>query len=358
MMKKSSIITLSICIPILTMLTGLFVITENTVCTLSNPSISDHSHFLRESNESNPSFGTIPLTEISMLGSHDALSDDIHYWSTPNSSEDNMVNSLGLRLVAKGLMVRLAKAQQHNIYDQLVAGVRYIDARITYVDGEYYTSHGLISNTLEHNLSLILKFLHENPGEFVLFDINNYYPGTSTFQELVEYISTIKYEGKNLYDYVNYDEGITQFKNLNYNNITNNGNGAGVVLFSDQGNRTGLFNQLDISKVRSKWHNKSSNEEINILIREEATYSASLGEDYLRINQAQQTPSPKEVWSTFVNWSLLHAAKIHNTDLLNKPYINEVIDGMPIYMCDFVTSDYDNFNNRIIDLMLTRNKNL
>ena len=358
-MKKRGIIALAITVPIAFVLHSFFVVALLPIGTFHNSSITDHSRFFRDCVEANPSLITKPLTELSMLGSHDALSNDINFFSAPNSSEDNIfVNNWFLYSFGRGVVTRFAKAQQHNIYDQLKAGVRYIDARITYVNGKYYTSHGLISNTLEHNLNLILKFLDENKGEFILFNINNYYPSTSSFNELSTYIDSIKYNNKCLTDYVNYSTSVTNFSELNYQTITDNGTKAGVVLFTDQNNAPSPWNQFYFSKIRAKHHNMASASDINVSIRKEADYCKNLSPNVLKINQTQQSATEKEIWSTFVNWSLLHQAKIHNAELLDHPDIDYIVDVIPIYQADYVTSDYKNFNNRITLKLMTRNKNL
>ncbi len=329
---------------------------QSPVCTVWTYQVNDNSKFLRDCVTQNENLKDKPITEISILGSHDALSNDISYASKQNSSEDNvMVNNPFIRILAKGAVVRLAKAQQHNIYDQLKAGVRYIDARITYVDGVYYTSHGLISNTLEYNMNLILKFLAENPGEYVLFNINNYYPSTSNFSNLMDYISSIKYEGKNLFDYVNYSSEFTHFYEVTYNNATNNGTEAGVICFSDQDNLIYPFNQFSTSEIRDVWHEEGNFKTINEKIKKEAEYCKTLDNTYLKINQTQMTPNFSQPLSIFLDYSLLHAAKYHNADLINLKEIDEIVDAMPIFMADFVTSNYKDFNKTIVSKLYSRN---
>lgn len=349
-------VTIIIIIPIVTAMLIFIGLAQIPVTTIHASTINNHSHFFRDCVSNNPTLVNKPITRLSMLGSHDALSNDINYLSKPNTSEKHdFVNNPAIRIIAKGAICRLAKAQQANIYDQLVAGVRYLDVRITNVDGLFYTSHGLISNTLEYNLNLILKFLNENPGEFILFNINNYYGDNKSFDDLVKYIDTIKYENKSLLDYVNYSSEYSSFNELTYANVTNNGNEAGVILFSDQNNQVAPFKQFESAKIRSNHHGIPSDAEINKRIIEEAKYCENLSSEYLIINQTQQSASFDDLWTSILNWSLLHQAKYHNASLLGSKEIDYIINAMPIYMCDYTTSDYDDFNNRIIEKLFQRN---
>ena len=344
-----------IIIYILIVIFGLFsILISSPITTYSKSSYNDHSHFFRDIVSQNSEFKNVSLTKISMLGSHDALSDKIDYYSAPNKSEDNIVNNSLLRFLGKGMMVRLARAQSEDVYKQLCAGARYLDVRVCNVDGIFYNSHGLISEEFGNNLKLILKFLDDNPGEFILFNINKYYEGNSNFNELEEFIKTVKYNNKNLFDYVNY-QNINSFSKLTYSNITDDGKKAGVVLFSQADNRSGIFSLLDSNDIISNWHHEIDSNTLIKKIKEECIKEKNMDIKYLRINQAQTSPSTKDAFKTVTSWSLLHHAKEHNVNLLGQPDIKDIIDSIPIYMVDYVTCGYKDFNNRIIDLLSERN---
>jgi len=361
-MKK---VTKIILITVFSLLALIIYIAEVPICVLEKSNANDNSHFLRNCVQENSDLGDIPLTRLSLLGSHDALANDINFGSKPNSSEDNIVNNGFIRALAKGAIVRMARAQKDDVYYQLNSGVRYLDVRICYVDGVYYNSHGLISNTLETNVTKILKWLSENPGEFVLFHLQHHYLKDKTVTDLKSYMDTITYENpdtkekKNIFDYINYSTSFTDFKDLTYNNITDNGTKAGVVFFADQTNDVYPFNQLSMKKFDSHWHNESDNKTIIEKIR---SYSKNegkeMGDDYLRINQTQQTPSGSKWYLIIPNWSLLHSAKDHNIDLANQTDIKEILDGLPIYMCDYSTCNINGFNNKIVSLLKERNLSL
>lgn len=122
-----------------------------------NKSVYQNGNILADTLAENSNFGDVPINKIALLGSHDAFSYGINYSSIPNSSEDNFSNSFWASL-AKGLVSRLSKAQAHDVTTQLNAGVRYFDARITLVNGEYYTSHGVLSVKLKDVLTDIINF--------------------------------------------------------------------------------------------------------------------------------------------------------------------------------------------------------
>ena len=151
-------ILLSIGISLLVFIISIIVVAEIPTSTTVTSGCNDYSSFLRDSVTLNSSLYDTPITEISLLGSHDAFSNDISFSSMPNSSEENIVNNGFMRFIAEGAMVRYSRAQHDDPYLQGKAGVRYFDVRITNVNGIFYNSHGLISNTLQTNIRKIIKF--------------------------------------------------------------------------------------------------------------------------------------------------------------------------------------------------------
>lgn len=360
-MKKTHSFSI-IFFPILTfLLLSFLILVQSPMVIIHHYGVcEDHSHFIRECVRDNPSFKDTALTKISLLGSHDALSNDINKNSIPNSSEDNLVNIDWLRIMGKGAIVRYSRAQYHDIYTQLNVGVRYVDIRVTNINGEFYNSHGLVSNRFDVNLLKILKFLDENPGEFVLLQICAYYKGQSSDLGLKQMMESVTYNNKNVFDYINYDTSIREFKNLTYNNITDNGTKAGVVLFASP-NEVNIapFNQINYSYYNSHWHNTIDEASITEKIVEYARYGKEvLGDDYLRINQAQQTPNMDEIFGALCSWSLLSMAEEHNARMVNREDIFDILDGLPIYMCDYTTCNSNNFNTNIINKMYQRNISL
>lgn len=314
-----------------------------------------YADVLRAANRDNPAFGETPITEIALLGSHDALSYEIGYGSPSNTSEDTVANNGWLRAVGNGAVARYSKAQRHDIAAQLRAGVRYIDARITYIDGTYYTSHGLVSHELEASLLQILRFLYENPGEYIVFHIVHYYAGESTWSELCAYLAQVKFQNKNLYDYVNYDPAaVSSHRELTYDIMTDNGNAAGALLMSENMDDNDYAPYFALSRVDSAWHNIADSAALEKAVDGKAA-ATDVGQNCLRVNQAQTTPNGNDVWSTFVGWSLLDMAARHNERMVGSPNLAMWIDKMPVYLCDYATSSHGGFNEKINAALLRHN---
>lgn len=63
----------------------------------------------------------------------------------------------------------MAVTQTKSVYDQLQAGIRYIDLRVCYINGQFYTCHSLRGNPLSTLMQDVKRFLDENPKEVVVF---------------------------------------------------------------------------------------------------------------------------------------------------------------------------------------------
>ena len=344
----------------------------------------DHSHFFREIMNENKNFANVPLTRIRMLASHDSMSNDINYQSFPNKSEDTMASNLFFRGLGKGFMVRISRGQKDNVYEQLMAGIRYIDFRITNIDGVFYTSHGLVSNTLETNLKLILKFLDENPGEFIMCDIVRYYPGSpaKSYNDLYEFIKSVKYNDKSLLDYVptSYTreskeikiDSKTKFYDLTYNDLcpidsSTNERKAGALIYTYQDNAE-PFGRNDGNLKASRNAVTFNSGVVLNTIHEWIDYIKTWGGDdgnpnrwhYLNLNETQFQPQVNEIPDILLGWSLLHGAYHNNNYLYNEMIKDENkgldwLEYMPIYMCDFSTCNENKFQQRITQKLINSN---
>ena len=328
------------------------------VCAFSqkNNSLS-YSDFFGQIYNVRTDFKNIKLTEISMLGSHDAFSYDISYSSKVDEADtSNICNNKLVSTLGKGLCVRLAKAQNDSCYQQLLKGVRYFDTRVSYIRGSFYNCHGLVSTLFEENLLEIMRFLDEQPTEFVLIDINHYYSNEENkWQMLEDYMRNITFRGKCIFDYVNYGDEIDSFSKLTYGNLTENGTKGGVCLFASIESDVKIFNQLGFN-YSSIWNDQPTTKTLVPAIRETMKITKELGSDYLRINQAQTTPDTGSLWSVITSWSLLSSAISHNYKMLCLDDINEILDCAPIYMCDYATYNDNYFATEM--LLKLRDRNL
>lgn len=347
-MKKACKITLIVISIVIALLISIIVFLGQATFTfvkLTEPN-ANYNSVLKSVYNQNNDFGNVPINKIALLGAHDSLSYDINYHSMPNSSEDTASNNKFLYNVGRGFIVRLSRAQAHDVYAQLNAGVRYVDARITNIDGTFYTSHGLVSGLLEKSLLQILKFLDENPGEYIIFHIVHFYKGNSGWEELNNYISGVRYQNKNLFDYVNYDlERVKSFSSLTYNDMTDGGTKSGV-LFLGEDRESGYGNYYKLSNINSVWHNTIDSGEIVEKISENYEKLKAYETDALCINQTQTTPNYGNIFKTVFSWSLIDKAAKHNEIIINNQSFKLWLSKMPIYLCDYSTSNVGDFNNK------------
>jgi hypothetical protein len=318
---------------------------------------TNNSNFLRSVVEQNSALATAPITKIALLGAHDSLSYDINYYSKPNSSEQTIDNNSFVYNTCRGFISRYSKAQREDVYTQLKSGVRYIDARITNIDGVFYTSHGVVSGTLEKSLKQILQFLDENAGEYILFHIVHFYPGNSSWAELDEYINSVKHNGKSLFDYVNYDiENTETIGQVTYNDMTDSGTKAGVMMFGSHSGGGEFEGFYKLTKyVSSTWFNNASSkvqlEAIDGQYEKAKNYSA----DYLCVMQTQVSPNLEGALATLFGWSLTDMNAKHNSKVVSDERFSKWLGAMPIYVCDYSTSSYKDFNKIAISKITAYN---
>uniref|UniRef100_A0A8C5LRF7 Phosphatidylinositol specific phospholipase C X domain containing 3 n=1 Tax=Leptobrachium leishanense TaxID=445787 RepID=A0A8C5LRF7_9ANUR len=123
----------------------------------------------------------VPLTSLAIPGSHDSFSFHIDE-SSPVGPEQpetvqNFVSVFGT--VAKKLMRKWLATQTMNFTNQMEAGVRYFDLRISTKprdpDNELYFAHGLFSAKVNEGLKEINTFLSSHSKEVVFLDFNHFY---------------------------------------------------------------------------------------------------------------------------------------------------------------------------------------
>lgn len=96
--------------------------------------------------------GKLPINQISLPGTHDS--------ATGSYSEG----------IGEGGMV---KTQDDSVYEQLNAGVRFIDARCRHISNAFAMHHGMIylDQMFGDVLNECKRFLRENPDEFILMSV-------------------------------------------------------------------------------------------------------------------------------------------------------------------------------------------
>lgn len=308
----------------------------------------------------NPRLGNTSVTRIALLGSHDALSYNIKYSSRYNFNENLSVSSGFLRGFAKGAVRRYSKAANHRLYTQLCAGVRYVDLRVTCIDGVFYSSHGLVSDTIEASMLEVLRFLTEHPGEFVILRIQHVYFGRSSWNAFAEFLETVRYNGTNIYDFIRYD--LTKSPtNVTYDEITDHATkgGALFITIDEQGNVTNRFAPyFNLYPIWGPWANKTTTSKLVRFLNANIEYLRNNPFDGFCLAQVQTTPTGEDIIPTLFGWSLLKMAQRHNTRIIQRIPPRDILAHMPIFMVDYATSTTRNFNDVINAEVLSHNLNL
>ncbi len=143
--------------------------------------------------------GHVPLCRIALPGTHDSGT----YGMTTQSALDPYNEGARARVVesldgvaqqrgtsARPLMLLWSQAQDLSISDQLQAGIRYLDLRVSLVDSTYVLGHVLVCGTLDDALQQVLMFTQQHPSELIILDVNHLY-GMDTTESQVALINFI-----------------------------------------------------------------------------------------------------------------------------------------------------------------------
>ena len=319
------------------------------------------------------------ITEIAMLGAHDAFTHKLSFTSPVDSNDKNIVTSKVASLLAKGLAIRASKAQNASATQLLKSGVRYLDVRVTKINGTYYTSHLYLSDTLESYLKEVINFIDTHQGEFIIFDIQHFRTENGAngalddyeYDDLMSELSRVKGDsGKSLLDYIFYNSSTTYISDLTYTMVTNNRQSGGVVLltkafetdYSYQRDTDASYKRNYYYTIRSFWHENNNTKEMLEGIEKEYEYVKEQGyDDVLVVNQAQKTAlltSAKIIKSMF-DWSLLDMANNFNAVLVkDEARFKRWLSEMPIFMVDNATSTKGKFNELANKYILEYNSTL
>jgi len=143
--------------------------------------------------------GDVPLCRVTLPGTHDSGT----YGMTMRSALDPYNEGARLRVLvaaerlahqrgtsARPLIALWSQAQDLSITDQLQAGVRYLDLRVSLVDSTYLLGHVLVCGTLDDALQQVLMFTQQHPSELIIVDVNHLY-GMETTESQVALINFI-----------------------------------------------------------------------------------------------------------------------------------------------------------------------
>ena len=327
------------------------------------------------------------LVDIAMLASHDAVTAGLE----PDAPVDYYDRGQIVGKVApltRGLQYRFAKTQSVGLDVQLRQGARMFHMKYTDFEGEWYATHTLLSQKFETYILQVLEYLAtpEAKGEVVLLLLHPIYFGEGvTLDTFHNWLAEVKLDGKNIYDYVNYGatntfdkddaEGV-RIGDLRYNDLTENGTKAGVVLFDRreeklwsedmEGTATdqymSKFFDMDATATH-KWHSRNGYNTMTKLIDEQATIIAESDEwdNKLRMNQAQPAFSVGGISDIFVDlfsWNLKNHSIRYNAKIIDNDNFDKWLSIMPVFQVDFVNSDYGDFNNKVNTKIIAYNQKL
>ena len=220
-------------------------------------------------------------------GSHDSFTSRLQKSGNlgPDVSEDMRDLNKCLKPLMPVVVRKWAKTQTLNFAEQLVAGIRYFDLRISPKPGkpDIYVLHALFSGRLEIWLEEISLFLKENTYEVVILDINHVYSMDNQQHERCVDMMLSNFGDKIC--------PLTDISTVTLHNCQNNGWQV-IVLYHDK-----IAHKKDslwpATKIISPWPNTtSSSRMIDIL---EKQYTQRLPMDRFHVTQGILTPDLKYI---------------------------------------------------------------
>ncbi|XP_056155176.1 PI-PLC X domain-containing protein 2 [Lampris incognitus] len=123
----------------------------------------------------------MPLKHLAVPGSHDSFTFWVDVKAPVGPDQKAFVKYLAtiFRHMAKKVMVKWSMTQNLTFKEQLDAGIRYFDLRVSSKPGEpgkeIYFIHGLFGHKVRDGLSDINMFLDRHRKEVVFLDFNHHY---------------------------------------------------------------------------------------------------------------------------------------------------------------------------------------
>ncbi|MBN2503992.1 MAG: hypothetical protein JXB20_01460 [Bacilli bacterium] len=314
------------------------------------------------------------IIDVAMLGAHDAFTNDMSLFSrTDLLSADSIQTGLTGTLI-KGFSLKQSKTQVSDVNTLLEAGVRYFDVRLSYhpTKEKWYTSHTYFSSDFTSVLSNTEEFLADNPGEFIIFDLQHIYGvDYDDADDMAEILGLFDTSGILEHAYWTEDKTLAD---LTYGDVTENKTVGGIIILSKFTSLSSYFWQYG-SSVRSAWPNSDSETDIYDFLNAEA--EAIESGDALTGNQMANNPyavdsrqgfrvmqavmkmqmSGKGIVDAIRTWSLLERAKDFNANLIDQSDFPDWLSMMPILMVDYSDSNADEFLDEIMEIIINFNQN-
>ncbi|XP_071402890.1 PI-PLC X domain-containing protein 2 [Centroberyx affinis] len=128
-----------------------------------------------------PKLTAMPLKYLAVPGSHDSFTFWVDVQAPVGPDQKVFVQYLAtiFRDIAKKVMVKWSMTQNLTFKEQLDAGIRYFDLRVSSKPGEpgneIYFIHGLFGHKVRDGLIDINSFLNRHKKEVVFLDFNHHY---------------------------------------------------------------------------------------------------------------------------------------------------------------------------------------
>ena len=302
------------------------------------------------------------VIDIAMLGAHNSFSHAITRSSPLDPNDDTAPAQHPILLtIAPGTFSRFGRTQLSDAAGLLHRGVRYFDVRISYADG-WYTENTLLSAPLRDYISDVIIFLQENPGELIIFDINDARFGdTVDFEDMWDYIGSFAVNGQTLFDFVHNMPYHSPLYELTLYDATQGGRMGGVIIFARTASYSDSFYYDRDLNVRRIFHSQQTT--ANNIDRINAEHQYLLQghhDDLMRISQSQLAPV---LWGSglvdsLLRWSYIRINAVHNAAIIEYEGLTEWLTTTPILMFGAADSSMGDFNERIMEIINEFNRSL
>jgi len=287
------------------------------------------------------------IVDIAMLGAHDAFTHKITSSSPLDPGDDNYSSLKLIDWIAGSTIAKGAKAQFTDGYEMARYGCRLFDTRICYHpdEGTWYTMHAKMSDVLSSYLKNILRFVSENKREVVILYIwpeSAVHLNGSNYTSLWNYIANVKYEDKNIFDYIHFNPNTKALKDLTYGDVIGADDSSGIVLFCLNSSGSAHQAYTSSSSVRCLWHDTNNITTLLNSIQSESENIAnnwSSYKDRLRIMQAQRTSSSGDNLETMANE--------FNYRVADDSRFESWLEKTPVFWFDNITATTNQFNQTI-----------
>ncbi len=333
---------------ILTATLGLLILINIPIISVNHQtSTNDYSNWMSETVDDESK-----ITDIHMLGAHDAFSSEISVFSETDLYADRIMKGLPGTLL-KGFLIRQSITQTADVEELLESGVRYFDVRLSYIEEQWFTKHNFISSEFEEIANDIVAYIDDYEGEFLILDF--------------QHINGVDYNSSDDYQlFINMLEDYGLLDNSYYNDV----NSLSSTTYSDVTNDRTLSRIIIVDKftpevkvtynyattIRSTWANDDDFESVVSHLITESEEIISNPELYqsLRVMQAVTTMQMDGIGilNGIKTWSLVERAENFNSYLIGHENFNDIFKELPILMVDYSNTNNDEFLDLIMEIII------